>query len=185
MHHLIVVRQSPCETQVLPTDLLLLVVLALALFPILLTQCRCNNARRRLPIHNQPQSTREAAHLQAMHLQEIFRLVKLQDMDLLMVARRLVMGRVQVQVQRLTDHHLKDSRLVQALTFLTLNPESECRLGLPHPQATECDPRKCHHRSKRLKDRSEGSKRIFYPRHCVARGWYTLRFISQQLLFSF
>jgi len=82
---------------------------------------------------------------------------------------------VQVQVQQATHLkdtrlvqalHLKDTCLVQALTLLRdgpLNPESadHHHLGLRHQRATECDPRKCHHRSnQQLRDNSEDSKQI-------------------------
>lgn len=145
------VRQSPCEIQVLPTGLLLVaqvLVPVLALFPILLTRCRCTNAHRLLLIHSQPQFNREAAHPQAIRpLQE--------DMGLrspmVKVARRWLMVRV-----RVTDHRLKDTRLVQALNPLNLNPESDCHLGPLSPQARECE---CHRRSnQQLKDRSEDSE---------------------------
>ena len=71
------VRQSPCETQVLPTVLFLLVaqVRVRALPRILSHTTKCNNAHRPLPIHNQPQSNKEVAHPQAMSpLQEISRI---------------------------------------------------------------------------------------------------------------
>ena len=73
-------HQSPCETRVFPTVLLLLLV---ALLLIHTNQYRCNNVNRPIPIHNQYRSNKEAAHPQVFLLQEISHMVKvrlLQDM---------------------------------------------------------------------------------------------------------
>jgi len=155
------VRQSPYETQV-PTVLFLQV--ARLLLPIHTNnRYRCNNVRHPLPVHNQPQSNKEVAHLQVMFpLQEITRLVKvslLQDMAPAMLHLLVARQRVIVQVQQAS--HL-DTRL-QALRDNPRTPESADH------QVTESDPLKFHRSNQQLKDNSEDSKQINYLR-CVASG---------------
>ena len=171
------VRQSPYETQV-PTVLFLQV--ARVLLPIHTNnRYRCNNVRRPLPVHNQPQSNKEAAHPQAMFpLQEITRLVKvslLQDMAPAMPHLPVALQRVIVQVQQAS--HL-DTRL-QVLRDNHLTPESADH------KVTESDPLKFHRSNQQLKDNSEDSKQFNYFR-CVASGIPpNLSHMSRIVLFLF